>query len=69
MTLNTNGFEHILSKVPVIISFQEFDAHMRSDRHLQQLENMSTLLPQLTDRELQRMKAEEHIKRIEGKDL
>ena len=42
---------------------------MRSERHLEKLENMSTLLPQLTDQQLQRMKAEEHIKRIEGKDL
>ena len=48
---------------------QDFDAHMRSERHLEKLENMSTLLPQLTDQQLQRMKAEEHIKRIEGKDL
>ena len=42
---------------------------MRSERHMQQLENISSLLQPLTDQHIQRMKAGEHIKRIEGKDM
>ena len=42
---------------------------MKSSRHIQQIENMSNLLSARTEQELQRKKAEEHIKRIEGKEV
>ncbi len=42
---------------------------MKSSRHIQQIENISNLLCARTEQELQRKKAEEHIKRIEGKEV
>ena len=50
------------------MTLQEFDRHMHSELHKLRMSNIVNIHAQRTDQQLQRMKAQVHLRHIEGQD-